>query len=64
MAFDQFGTNPVETPGNLATVICVLVTVESFEQEHPLISAKVNGLGGRWISHEWAACGFLEWSVL
>ena len=47
MAFDQFGTNPVETPGNLATVICVLVTVESFEQEHPLISAKVNGLSGR-----------------
>ena len=64
MAFNQLGSNPVETPSNLATVVGVLVTVESFEQKHPLISAEVNGLCRRWISHEWAACGFLEWLVL
>lgn len=57
MAFDQLGTNPVETPSNLATVVGVLVTVESFEQKHPLIRAEVNGLS--WLSHEWLRC--LEW---
>jgi hypothetical protein len=43
----QLGSNPVETPGDLTAIVCVLVTVESFEQEHPLISAKVNGFSGR-----------------
>ena len=60
----QLGSNPIQATGNLAPIIGVLVTVESFEQEHPLISAEMNGFSGRWVSHEWAACGFLEWSVL
>jgi hypothetical protein len=60
----EFGSNPVETTSDPAAIIGVLVDVESFEQEHPLISAKMNGLSGRWVGHEWAACGFLEWSVL
>ena len=54
MAFNQFGSNPVETPGNLSPIVRVFVTVESFEQEHPLIRAEVNGLSGCRISHEWA----------
>ena len=60
----EFGSNPVETPSNLAAVICVFVTVESFQEKHPLISAEMNGFSRRWVGHEWAACGFLEWSVL
>ena len=64
MAFNQLGSNPVETPGNLATIVCVLVTVESFEQKHPLVTAEMNGLGGRRVCHEWTACSFREWSVL
>ena len=60
----KFGSNPVETPCNLAAIIGVFVTVKGFQEEHPLISAKVNGLCRRWIGHEWAACGFLEWLVL
>ncbi len=64
MAFHELGSNPVETPGNFTAIIGVLVTVESFKQEHPFIRAEVNGLSGRRISHEWTACGFLEWSVL
>jgi len=64
MAFNQLGSDPVQTPGNLATVVGVLVTVESFEQEHPLIRAEVNGFSGRRFCHEWTACDFLEWSVL
>ena len=43
----KLGSNPVETPGNLAAIVCVLVTVESFEEKHPLISAEVNGFSGR-----------------
>ena len=43
----KLGSNPVETPSNFSTVVGVLVAVESFEQEHPLISAEVNGLSGR-----------------
>ena len=54
MAFNQLGSNPVEATGNLSTVVGVLVTVESFEQEHPLIRAEVNGLS--WLSHEWVRC--------
>ena len=57
MAFNQLGSDPVKTPGNLSTVVGVLVTVESFEQEHPLIRAEMNGLS--WLSHEWLRC--LEW---
>ena len=43
----KFGSDPVETTGDLTTIACVFVTVESFEQEHPLISAEVNGFSGR-----------------
>ena len=43
----KLGSDPVETPSDLAAIVCVFVTVESFEEEHPLISAKVNGLSGR-----------------
>jgi hypothetical protein len=39
----QFGSDPVETSSDLAPIVCVLVTVESFEEEHPLISAEMNG---------------------
>jgi len=46
-AIFQLGSNPVETPSDLTAIVCVLVTVESFEQEHPLISAEVNGFRGR-----------------
>ena len=35
--------------------------MEGFEQEHPLISAEVNGLSG--LGHEWAACDSFECSV-
>ena len=50
----QLGSHPVETASDLAAIACVLVTVESFEEEHPLISAEMNGFSGRWVSHEWA----------
>ena len=43
----QLGSNPVETPSDLTPIVCVFVTVESLEQEHPLISAEVNGFSGR-----------------
>ena len=43
----ELGSNPVETASDPATIIGVLVAVESFEQEHPLISAEVNGFSGR-----------------
>ena len=43
----KFGSNPVETPSDLAPIVCVLVTVESLKEEHPLISAEVNGFSGR-----------------
>jgi hypothetical protein len=46
-AIFKFGSNPVETPSDLPPIIGVLVAVEGFEQEHPLISAEVNGLSGR-----------------
>ena len=54
MAFHKFGSNPVDTASNLATVVGVLVTVESFEQKRPLIRAEMNGLS--WLSHEWIRC--------
>jgi hypothetical protein len=43
----KLGSDPIETASNLAPIVCVLVAVESFEQEHPLISAEMNGLSGR-----------------
>ncbi len=43
----QLGSDPVETASDLTAIVCVFVTVESFEQEHPLISAEVNGFSGR-----------------
>ena len=64
VTFHELGSDPVDATGNPSTIVCVLVTVESFEQEHPFIRAEVNGLSRRRISHEWAACGFREWSVL
>ena len=61
-AFFKLGSDPVKAASDLTAIVCVLVTVESFQEEHPLISAEVNGLSG--LGHEWAACGLLEWSVL
>ena len=46
-AIFELGSDPVETASYLAAIVCVLVTVESFEEEHPLISAEVNGFSGR-----------------
>ena len=46
-AFFELGSDPVETASDLASIVCVFVTVESFEEEHPLISAEVNGFSGR-----------------
>ena len=63
-AIFELGSNPVETTSDLTAIVCVLVAVESFQEEHPLISAEMNGFSRRWIGHEWAACSFLEWLVL
>ena len=46
-AFFELGSDPVEATGNPASIIGVLVAVEGFEQEHPLISAEMNGFRGR-----------------
>ena len=46
-AIFELGSNPVETASDLTTIVCVFVTVESFEEEHPLISAEVNGFRRR-----------------
>ena len=43
----KLGSDPVETPSDLTAIVCVFVTVESFKEEHPLISAEMNGLSGR-----------------
>ena len=64
VTFHKLGSDPVNAPGNLTTIVCALVTVESFQEEHPFVRAEVNGLSGRRFCHEWAACGFREWSVL
>ena len=50
----ELGSDPVKATGDPATVVGVLVTVESFKQKHPLISAEVNGFCGRWVGHEWS----------
>ena len=63
-AIFQLGSNPVQATGHTATIVGVLVNVESFKQKHPLISAEVNGFGGFLAWHEWIACSFLECSVL
>ena len=60
----KLGSNPVETASNLSPIIGVFIDVKRFKQEHPLISAEVNGFGGFLAWHEWAACSSLEWSVL
>ena len=46
-AFFELGSDPVETASDLASIVCVFVTVESFKEEHPFISAEVNGFSGR-----------------
>ena len=43
----EFGSDPVETPSDLTAIAGVFIDVKRFEQEHPLISAEVNGLSGR-----------------
>ena len=43
----QLGSDPVEATSDLASIVCVLIAVESFEEEHPLISAEMNGFSGR-----------------
>ena len=46
-AFFELGSDPVETPSDFTAIVCVLVTVESFKEKHPFISAEVNGFSGR-----------------
>ena len=43
----KLGSDPVKATGDPASIVCVFVTVESFKEEHPLISAEVNGFSGR-----------------
>ena len=43
----ELGSNPVETASDFTAIVCVFVAVESFEEEHPLISAEMNGFSGR-----------------
>ena len=56
----ELGSDPIKATGDPATVVGVLVTVESFEQEHPFISAEVNGFRRRWVGHEWSLAVFLN----
>ena len=53
-AFFELGSNPVKATSHPASIVGVFVTVESFEQKHPLISAEMNGFRRRWVSHEWS----------
>ena len=46
-AFFEFGSNPVETAGDLSSIIGVFIDVKRFKQKHPLISTEVNGFSGR-----------------
>ena len=64
MTFDKLGPDPIKATSYATTIVGVLVAVESFKQEHPLIRAEMNGLSGRRFCHEWTGCGFREWSVL
>ena len=43
----KLGTHPIKATSDLTAIISVLVAVEGFEQEHPLISAEVNSFSGR-----------------
>ena len=43
----KFGSNPVESARYLSPIIGVFIDVKRFKQEHPLISAEVNGFSGR-----------------
>ena len=56
----QLGSDPIKATGDPATVVGVLVDVKRFEQEHPFISAEVNGFSGRWVGHEWSLAVFLN----
>lgn len=62
VAFHKLGSDPVDPTSDLTAIIGVLVTVESFKQEHPFIRAEVNGLCRRRISHEWPLA--VRWIVL
>lgn len=55
----QFGSNPIQAASNSTAIIGVFVAVKRFEQQHPLVGTKMNGLG--WLSHEWLRC--LWWIV-
>jgi hypothetical protein len=46
-AFFELGSNPVETTGDPASIAGVFIDVKRFEQEHPFISAEMNGFRGR-----------------
>ena len=52
MAVFELGSDPVEATGDPTTVVGVLVTVESFKEEHPFVRAEVNGFRGRRFCHE------------
>ena len=43
----QLGSNPVKATSDLTAISGVLIDVKRFEQQHPLVSAEVNGLSGR-----------------
>ncbi len=63
MAFDQLGSDPVEPTTDAPAIVCVLVAVEGFKNERPLIRAEMNGFSGREVCHEWVACSSFESSV-
>lgn len=42
----KLSPDPVEATSDPATIVGVFIDVKRFEQEHPLISAEVNGLSG------------------
>ena len=50
----QLGSDPIQATSHAASIIGVLIDVKRFEQERPLIRAEMNGLSGRWVSHEWS----------
>jgi len=60
----KLGSNPVKATTYPHSVWSVFKSVKRLKQKHPLVSTEVNGFSGNWLSHEWVACGLLEWSVL
>lgn len=56
----QLGSDPIKATSHTTAIIGLLVNVKRFEQERPLVRAEMNGLSGRWVSHEWIACGSFE----